>query len=141
MKVVAMVKASMKLLVCFYAHNNTAKAGFPSPADDFLDQPIDLNRQLIHNSAATFLVRVQGDSMKDAGILSGDVLIIDRSLKATHGKIVVAALNGEFTVKRLLKQGGTLQLMPENDSYLPVTITSHDEFEVWGVVTSVIHTF
>lgn len=115
------------------------EAGFPSPADDFIDRKLDLNEYLIQHPAATFFVRVSGDSMKEAGIHSGDLLIVDRSLTASDQKIVIASIHGELTVKRLRKIKNEIFLMPENSSYPPIPITEEMAFEVWGVVTFVIH--
>ncbi len=115
------------------------QAGFPSPAEDYLDKTLDLNELLIAHPAATFFVRVMGDSMRNAGILSGDVLIVDRSLEAIDNAIVIAIINGEFTVKRLSKKEGHVFLVPENPSYPIVEITPESDFQVWGVVTYVIH--
>lgn len=118
----------------------TVAAGFPSPADDFLERTLDLHELLIKHPVATFFVRVVGDSMKDARIQSGDILIVDRSLEPSDGKIVVAILNGEFTVKRLKRNGkGKLLLAPENEAYPVLTIPEGSDFQVWGVVTYVIH--
>ena len=114
-------------------------AGFPSPADDYIEGKLDLNRHLIKHPAATFFVRVTGDSMTGAGIHSGDLLIVDRSLEAVDGNVIVAALDGDLTVKRLRKRDGTLSLVPENRSYQPIDITEQQSFEIWGVVTNVIH--
>ena len=114
-------------------------AGFPSPADDYLEGKLDLNRHLIKHPAATFFVRVTGDSMIGAGIHSGDLLVVDRSLEPTDKNVVVAVLDGELTVKRLFKQNGLLRLLPENLNYQPIEITSQQTIEIWGVVTSVIH--
>jgi len=114
-------------------------AGFPSPADDYLEGKLDLNRHLIKHPAATFFVRVSGDSMIEAGIHTGDLLVVDRSLEAIDGNVVVAALEGELTVKRLYKRGQILRLLPANKSYPPIEIQPHQSFEVWGVVTNVIH--
>ena len=114
-------------------------AGFPSPADDYLEGKLDLNRHLIKHPAATFFVRVTGDSMIGAGIHSGDLLVVDRSLEPTDRNVVVAVLDGELTVKRLFKQNGVLRLLPENLNYQPIEITAQQTIEIWGVVTSVIH--
>lgn len=115
------------------------RAGFPSPADDYLECHLDLNEHLIRHPAATFFVRASGDSMKDAGIFSGDMLIVDRSIEATHGKIVIAALEGGLTVKRLSKINGRIQLLSENTHYPPIDISHGEELIIWGVVTHVIH--
>ncbi|MEP6892114.1 MAG: translesion error-prone DNA polymerase V autoproteolytic subunit [Nitrospirota bacterium] len=114
-------------------------AGFPSPADDYLEGKLDLNRHLIKHPAATFFVRVTGDSMIDAGIHSGDLLVVDRSLEPADKHVVVAVLDGELTVKRLFKQNGVLRLLPENLNYQPIEIAPQQTIEIWGVVTSVIH--
>ncbi len=114
-------------------------AGFPSPADDYLELSLDLNDYLIKHPAATFMVRASGDSMKNAGIQSGDLLIVDRSLEAVHGKIVIAAIDGELTVKRLYQQGNRVQLLPDNPAYQPITINELQDVVIWGVVTHVIH--
>ncbi|EPR44311.1 Peptidase S24/S26A/S26B, conserved region [Desulfovibrio sp. X2] len=114
-------------------------AGFPSPAEDYIDRRLDLNEHLVKNPAATFFVRVSGDSMRDAGITSGDILVVDRSLEPRDGAVVVAALDGELTVKRLRTRRGRLYLMPDNPDYAPVEIDPEASFTVWGVVTFVIH--
>tara|TARA_Y100001960_G_scaffold324029_1_gene403516 strand:+ start:38 stop:430 length:393 start_codon:yes stop_codon:yes gene_type:complete len=116
-------------------------AGFPSPAEDFSDFLISLDDEFIKHPAATFMSYVNGDSMVDAGIFHGDILIIDRSLKAKNGNIVVALLNGEFTVKKLLMINGKLSLVSENENYKPINITLEMDFQVWGVVTTSIKRF
>jgi DNA polymerase V len=115
------------------------RAGFPSPADDYIEMHLDLNSHLIKHPAATFFVIASGDSMSGAGIASGDMLVVDKSLEATHGKIVIAALNGELTVKRLSRTGGKVRLLPENKHYEPIEITDEEDLVIWGVVTHVIH--
>jgi len=115
-------------------------AGFPSPADDYIENTLDLNDFLIEHPAATFFVRVTGDSMIGAGINSGDILIVDRALSARSGSIIVAVVNGEFTVKRLSRINRGIFLLPENPAYEPIEITEGSGFEVWGVVAHVIHT-
>ena len=115
-------------------------AGFPSPADDYIDKRLDLNELLIKHPSATFFVKVSGDSMEDAGISSGDTLIVDRAEQAGNKSIIIAALNGELTVKRLVKRNGAVYLMPENSEYSSIKITEEMDFEVWGVVMHVIHT-
>jgi len=115
-------------------------AGFPSPAGDYIECRLDLNEYLIRHPSATFFVRVAGDSMTGAGIHSGDILIVDRSLEAVPGKVVVAALNGELTVKRLVSLNGRYALKPENDSFSCLEIPEQADFILWGVATSVIHT-
>jgi len=114
-------------------------AGFPSPADDFLEKRLDLNEYLIKNKSATFLIRVHGDSMINAGIFDGDLLVVDRSAQPTSGKIVLGVLNGEFTVKRIEKRKTKLFLVPENDDFKPIEITNEMDFKIWGVVTFAIH--
>jgi DNA polymerase V len=118
---------------------SSVKAGFPSAADDYLDRSLDLNEYLIKHPQATFFVKVKGDSMTGAGIYSGDILIVDRSLEAKNKKVVVAILNGEFTVKRLLKSKDKITLMAENPQYAPIEVGPGMDFEVWGVVIHVIH--
>lgn len=114
-------------------------AGFPSPADDYIERPIDLNRELILHPAATFFVRVQGDSMVGAGLWHGDTLIVDRAVDPRDGHIVVALLDGDFTVKRMQKAGGVVHLVAENPLYEAIELTEERRFEVWGVVTWVLH--
>jgi DNA polymerase V len=114
-------------------------AGFPSPADDYLEDKLDLNQHLIKHEAATFFVKVRGDSMIGAGIHSGDLLIVDRALEPTDNSVVIAVVNGELTVKRLCKRDGHLMLVPDNGNYEPLHITECTDFEVWGMVTHVIH--
>ena len=114
-------------------------AGFPSPADDNLERSLDLNSYLIKRPAATFFVRVNGDSMINAGINDNDILVVDRSIKPAHGKVIIAVLDGQMTVKRLYKRSGKIILMPENDLYKPIEIEDHMNMEIWGVVTSSVH--
>lgn len=111
-------------------------AGFPSPADSYLEGSLDLNELIIQRPAATFFVSVSGDSMMNAGILNGDILVVDRSLTAQDGDIVLALVDGEFTVKRL--QLSPLQLVPANPAYEPITFSAEQQLEVFGVVTFVI---
>jgi DNA polymerase V len=114
-------------------------AGFPSPADDFVDRSLDLNEYLIKHPAATFFVRVDGSSMIGSGIHPGDILIVDKALEPHDGSIVIAVVNGEFTVKRFKRERGRCWLVPENPAYAPIEITGDMQLEVWGVVTYVIH--
>jgi DNA polymerase V len=114
-------------------------AGLPSPAEDYIEGKIDLNRHLIKNPADTFLVRVTGDSMINAGIHSGDVLVVDRSLEPQTERIVIAVLDGELTVKRINYDQGRIYLMPENPDYPIIAIEEGMNLQVWGVVTNVIH--
>jgi len=108
--------------------------GFPSPADDYLESPIDLNEHLIRRPAATFFVRAKGESMVGAGIFDGDLIVIDRSIDAQHGHIVLASINGEFTLKRLIKNGVNMILQPENSKHSPIVVNEESDFKVWGVV-------
>lgn len=128
--------SALKQALPLYA--SRVPAGFPSPADDYVDQRLDLN-DLIERPAATFFVTVTGDSMIGAGIHHGDLLVVDRSLEPSDGKVVIAAVNGELTVKRLALQNGQAWLMPENPAYSPLPITEGLECVIWGVVTRVIH--
>ena len=114
-------------------------AGFPSPAEDFAEVSLDLNKALIRHPAATFYARVKGTSMTDAGILDGDLLVIDKAVDPKDGDIAVCFLDGEFTVKRISRQADALYLMPANDEFKPIPVTGESEFLVWGVVTFVIH--
>ena len=115
----------------------SGRAGFPSPAEDYLNESLDFNRDLIRHPEATFYGRVQGDSMIGAGICDGDIAVIDRSIEAEHGNVVVAYINNEFTVKFLdlsHKKDGYIELKPANDAFQPIRIDEDDNFEVWGVV-------
>lgn len=116
----------------------TISAGFPSPVDDYSEARLDLNKELISNESATFYARVRGDSMTLAGISDGDLLIIDKSKTPIDGAIVVCLIDGEFTVKRLLKKGTQFYLMPENDNYQPIKIKPENDVTIWGVVTYTI---
>ncbi|HOV91898.1 MAG TPA: translesion error-prone DNA polymerase V autoproteolytic subunit [Candidatus Kapabacteria bacterium] len=117
----------------------SVSAGFPSPADDYLEGKLDLNDFLIPNPPATFLVHVTGDSMIGAGIYSGDLLIVDRSVEPHNHNIVIAVLDGELTVKRLIMEKDEIKLVAENKNYKPIKITEQMQFEIWGVVRTVIH--
>jgi DNA polymerase V len=114
-------------------------AGFPSPAGDYMEGKLDLNEHLVNHPAATFFVRVTGDSMIDKGIHSGDLLIVDRSLDPRDGNIVIAVVDSEPTVKQLEKRNGKLRLLPANKNYEPLEVSEQQSFEIWGVVTNVIH--
>lgn len=118
---------------------SSVKAGFPSPAEDYAEQHLDLNTHLIAHPAATFFLRVSGDSMINAGIFNGDMLIVDRSLEPSNGKIVIAAVNGELTVKRLSKTKAGIFLVAENNHYPPIELTESDHIQIWGVVLYTIH--
>ena len=117
------------------------KAGFPSPAEDYLHESLDFNRDLIRHPEATFYGRVAGDSMQDAGICEGDIAVIDRSVEPQDGDVIVAYINGEFTIKFLdltHRKDGFIELRPANKKYSPIRIDENDSFEVWGVVIWVI---
>lgn len=119
--------------------NCSVPAGFPSPAEDYVEHKLDLNSYLVTHPAATFFVRASGNSMTGANIHDGDLLIVDRSLEAAHDDIVIAVVHGEITVKRLHYLRGEVALIPENDSYKKIFINEHSELHIWGVVTNVIH--
>ena len=125
-------------LVC-KLYDYRIQAGFPSPADDAPSTSLDLASFLVPNPPATFFIRVSGESMRDAGIFPDDILIVDRSLEATNGDVVVAAVNGEFTVKRLYKSRGVVELRPENKRFSPIRLEGDAELVIWGVVKKVIH--
>jgi DNA polymerase V len=113
-------------------------AGFPSPADDFKEFKISLDKTLVKNKEATFYAKVSGQSMVGAGIDDGDLLVVDKSLEPQHNSIAVCFIDGEFTVKRLKVSGGDVYLQPENPAYNPIKITESNDFQVWGIVTHVI---
>lgn len=113
-------------------------AGFPSPAEDYAELKIDLNKELIRNRDATFFARIKGKSMEDIGLQEGDILIIDRSLQPEDGKIAVCYLDGGFTVKRIKTEKDKCWLMPENKEFEPILVTKDNEFVVWGIVTYII---
>jgi len=119
--------------------SNTVSAGFPSPADDHLEMKLDLNHHLVQHPAATFFVRVSGDSMIGAGVHDGDVLVVDRSLACRDGSIVIAVVDGELTVKRFFPKSDGGVLIAENPKYPDIVITPEMDFRIWGVVTTVIH--
>ncbi len=133
--------AGPKKVVPLTLYETKIPAGFPSPADDFADTKLDLNEHLIHHPTATFFVKVSGDSMTGVGIFDGDMLIVDRSLESHDRSIVIAALDGELTVKRLRIKNGTYMLFSENEKYPPIEIEDESDFSVWGVVTAVVHSF
>lgn len=114
-------------------------AGFPSPADDYVEASLDLSEYLIRNDEATFFVRVAGDSMTEVGIHDGDILVVDRSVEPEGGDVVVAALDAELTVKRYEEHAGQPVLVPENEAHEPIPIEPGQELVVWGVVRHVIH--
>lgn len=120
---------------------STVAAGFPSPAEQYMESPLDLNELLVHRPAATFFVRAAGDSMTGAGIRPGDILVVDRSLEARDGSIVIACVDNEFTVKFLRSDGENWFLQPANRNYRAITFSEGMELKLFGVVTAVIHQF
>jgi len=131
-------KIEKKKILKLPFYNSSVSAGFPSPAEDYIEKHLDLNEFLIPHPASTFLVRVSGYSMVNAGIHSGDILVVDRSLKTFDKNIVVAIIDGEFTVKRLRIKKQKLFLEPESDLFEPIEISDKHNFEIWGIVTAVI---
>jgi len=113
-------------------------AGFPSPADDFKEYKISLDRTLVKNKEATFYAKVNGQSMIGAGLDDGDLLVVDKSLEPAHNKIAVCFIDGEFTVKRLKVTSEGVYLQPENPVYDPILVTESNDFQIWGIVTHVI---
>ncbi|MBG0791502.1 MAG: translesion error-prone DNA polymerase V autoproteolytic subunit [Desulfovibrionaceae bacterium] len=114
-------------------------AGFPSPAEEYREKTLDLNEHLVEHPEATFFVRVSGDSMIGAGIHDNDLLVVDRSRQPRSGNVVIALVDGEFTVKRLCRTATGLRLVPENPDYPPLEVTDETDFQVWGVVRHVVH--
>lgn len=121
--------------------NDGISAGFPSPAQDFLDSSIDLNKELINNPDTTFYARVKGDSMKDMEINSGDLVIIDKSIEPKNGKIAVCYVDGDFTMKQIKIEKDCCWLIPANKTYQPIKVTKDNDFIIWGIVTHVIKSF
>lgn len=121
------------------AVTGSVAAGFPSPAEDHQVDRIDLMRQLVRHPQATFFIRISGDSMRDAGILDGSVVLVDRAIKPAHGHIVIAVVDGDFTCKRLHLRGGRMRLRPENPTYPDIVPREGQQVEVWGVVVASIH--
>lgn len=117
---------------------HSVHAGFPSPAGDYVERRIDLNRELIRHPEATFFLRAQGSSMVNAGISDGDTLIVDRAIDPNHDHIVIAAVDGEFTVKRLHRRGGQIMLIAESPDFPPIELSDGQEMAIWGVVTHII---
>lgn len=116
-------------------------AGFPSPADDYIEGRLSLDEHLIQHKEATFFVRAKGNSMVGAGIFDGDLLVVDKSLTPSSGDIVIAVVDGDLTVKRLIKRGGTITLKPENHRFKEIEFMDGQELQVWGVVTSTVKKF
>jgi DNA polymerase V len=125
----------------FPLFSSRPQAGFPSPGDDQIEKVLDINDLVVKHPASTFFVRVEGDSMEGAGIFTGDVLVVDRSLTARDGSIVVAAVFGEMVVKRLVARGNTHILASENEHYEPITLTGNDDCFLWGVVVGSVRQF
>lgn len=119
----------------------SVSAGFTSPAQDYIDGPLDLNEHLIHNKTATFFFRAAGESMRGESINDGDLLVVDRSISPKHGHIVVATVDGDFTVKKLYRRKGVVELRPANPDFEPIRLNEGEELLVWGVVTSAVHSF
>ena len=130
--------ASWPLVLPFF--DGKVPPGFPSSAEDYLETPLDLTEYLIENKAATFMMRVDSDSMKDAGILAGDLLVVDRAAKPVNGSVVEVAVNGEYTVKRLHRETDCVWLDPANPRYQPVCVSVGEDLHVFGVVKHAIHT-
>ncbi len=118
---------------------SAVQAGWPSPADDYIDQQLNLHELAVSNPAATFFLRAAGDSMLGCGIHDGDLLIVDRSLEAAHNRVVIAALDGELLVKRLIRRGSRTWLAPANPDYPEIEITRREYVHIWGIVTYVLH--
>ena len=123
--------------IAFY--NSSIPAGFPSPAEDHIDIPLDLNEHLIRHPAATFYVYAKGNSMQNSGIYDGDLLIVDRAVEPKLKNIVIAIIDGEFTVKRISKIKNKIYLLPDNKEYQPIEIKDSSNFQIWGVVIYTIH--
>ena len=121
--------------------SQTATCGFPSPAEQYIESPLDLNKLLVKKPAATFYVKASGDSMVDAGIYPGDILVVDRSIGALNGNIVIACVNNEFTVKYLKVKNNIVSLVAANPKYPEIVFTDGMELRIFGVVTSCIHRF
>ncbi|MBP6617669.1 MAG: translesion error-prone DNA polymerase V autoproteolytic subunit [Xylophilus sp.] len=135
----SVAKYSMPLLLPLAAHR--VPAGFPSPATDYLEDGLDLNAYLVQHPAATFLFSVQGHSMQGAGILDGDKVVVDRAVDARHGHIVVATVDGEFTLKRLYQRHNRVELHPENPAFPPIQFTGSTQLQIWGVVVGVVRRY
>ncbi len=120
-------------------YSSKVPAGFPSPADDHMEGKLDLNTHLVKHPTATFFVKASGDSMIGAGIHDGDILVVDRSLEPRQSRIVIAAVDGQLTVKRLKKKGKKIFLVPENKKFRSIELNENNDVKVWGVVTNVIH--
>ena len=122
-------------------YTTSISAGFPSPAEDHMDISLDINEYLVKHPSSTFYIYVKGDSMIDSGIFDGDLLIVDRSLEVKSNSVVVAVIDGEFTVKKIKKDSGNLYLIPQNKKYKPILLENNMDFQIWGIVTHTIHHF
>ena len=122
-------------------YTTSISAGFPSPAEDHMDVSLDINEYLVKHPSSTFYIYVKGDSMINSGIFDGDLMIVDRSLEVKSNSIVVAVINGEFTVKKIKKDSGNIYLIPDNKSYKPILLENSMDFQIWGIVTHTIHHF
>ena len=116
-------------------------AGFPSPATDYIEDGLDLNEYLVRHKAASFMFRVQGHSMQGAGIVDGDKVVVDRSIEAQHNQIVIAVVDGEYTIKRLYFKNGLVKLRSENPAFKPICFTAENQLEIWGVVMGVVRRY
>ena len=135
----AMYPAPNPALLGLPLFGHSVRAGFPSPADDYVSEALDLNEHLIAHKESTFFLRTKGHSMTGAGIQNGDLLIVDRSITPGHRMIVIAVVDGEFTVKRLFKRAGKVRLLAENPDFAAIEFQDGQELLIWGVVTNVIH--
>tara|TARA_B100001094_G_scaffold161172_1_gene155904 strand:- start:2859 stop:3287 length:429 start_codon:yes stop_codon:yes gene_type:complete len=122
-------------------YTTSISAGFPSPAEDHMDVSLDINEYLVKHPSSTFYIYVKGDSMINSGIFDGDLMIVDRSLEVKSNSIVVAVINGEFTVKKIKKDSGNIYLIPDNKNYKPILLENSMDFQIWGIVTHTIHHF
>ena len=120
---------------------SSISAGFPSPAEDHMDVGLDINEYLIKHPSSTFYIYVKGDSMINSGIFDGDLMIVDRSLEAKSNSVIIAVLNGDFTVKKIKKENNKIYLIPDNKKYNPILLDDSTDFQIWGVVTHTIHHF
>jgi DNA polymerase V len=120
-------------------YSSTVRAGMPTMADDHMEDRLDLHNYVVQHPATTFFVRVQGDSMINASIHEGDILVVDRSIEPRENSIVIAVVDGDLTVKRLRRRNGMVELVPENDRYPVIKVGPEQEFKIWGTVTTVVH--
>ena len=131
--------AAMPYRTLLFLHK--VSAGFPSPATDYVENGLDLNEYLVQHKSASFMFNVQGDSMRDAGIVSGDKVVVDRSIEARHRHIVIAVVNSEYTIKRLYSKAGRIELRPENPAYAPIILGHDMQLEIWGVVVGLVRRY